>query len=248
MGQIILCETKEAENTYRFSSFHQEISTYEELCYYIREYFIFFVEEEIPESLVMWISSELGIRDLEQEWDRLLTQKEKLEKIITCRNYFLPQEINVLMKKYDRYEKMTDGERKNRLADEYIKQHRYDRALHYYRQAYYIEKNAKTCYNMGVCYANQWDFEHAAAYFYEAYEISGRKHILHAYYAILMMQGEFASVKIMAGSDYPAFIKKWNNWRNEWERQRQDAGNMRNHQQKKKILEQWKKDYRKEVE
>ena len=152
------------------------------------------------------------------------------------------------MKKYDRYEKMTDGERKNRLADEYIKQHRYDRALHYYRQAYYIEKNAKTCYNMGVCYAHQWDFEHAAAYFYEAYEISGRKHILHAYYAILMMQGEFASVKIMAGSDYPAFIKKWNNWRNEWERQRQDAGNMRNHQQKKKILEQWKKDYRKEVE
>ena len=79
MGQIILCETKEAENTYRFSSFHQEISTYEELCYYIREYFIFFVEEEIPESLVMWISSELGIRDLEQEWDRLSTQKEKLE-------------------------------------------------------------------------------------------------------------------------------------------------------------------------
>ena len=90
MGQIILCETKEAENTYRFSSFHQEISTYEELCYYIREYFIFFVEEEIPESLVMWISSELGIRDLEQEWDRLSTQKEKLEKI--C--FYLKESIN----------------------------------------------------------------------------------------------------------------------------------------------------------
>lgn len=248
MGQIILCETKEAENTYQFQSFHQEISTYEELCYYIRKYFIFFVEEGIPDNLVTWISDELGIRDLEQEWDRLPTGKEKLKRIITCRNYFLPQEVSVLMKKYDRYDKMTEVDRKNRLADEYLKQHRYERALHYYRRAYQMKKNEKCCYNMAVCYAHQWDFEHAAKYFYESYEISGRKRILNAYYSILMLQGEFASVKIMAGDDYSTFMRKWNGWKQEWEEQQKDEGMIQNNQQKKKRLEQWKRDYRKEVE
>lgn len=248
MGQMILCETKEAENTYQFASFHQEISTYEELCYYIREHFIFFVEEGIPEDLIRWLSVELGIRDLEQEWDALPTKKDKLKQLISCRNYFLPQEISVLMKRYDRYIKMSDAERKSRLADEYLKQQRYEKALYYYRDAYQQKKTDRICYNMGVCYAQHWDFERAAECFQEAYEISGRKWIREAHYAILMLQGEFASVKIMAGDDYPAFIKKWDTWKEQWKTQIAEEKVVRNNQYKKKKLAQWKKNYRKEVE
>lgn len=248
MGQMILCETKEAENTYQFISFHQEISTYEELCYYIREYFIFFVEEGIPEDLITWMSVELEIRDLEQEWDSLSDRKEQLKRLISCRNYFLPQEISVLMKRYDRYIKMSESERKSQLADEYLKQRRYEKALHYYREAYGIKKTDRICYNMGVCYANHWDFERAAECFRESYETGGRKRARDAYYVILMLQGEFATVKIMAGDDYPAFMKQWNTWKHQWNVQAAQDVAMRNNQYKKKKLAQWKKNYRREVE
>jgi tetratricopeptide (TPR) repeat protein len=248
MGQIILCETKEAENTYRFSSFHKEISTYEELCYYIREYFIFFVEEGIPDDLPVWMASELGILEVEQEWNTLSDGKERLKKIICCRNYFLPQEISMLLNQYDRYQKMTKSQRKAKLADEYLKQHRYEKALSYYLKAYKVEKDERTCYNIGVCYARGWDFEHAAGYFHEAYKYCNRKQMLDAYYTVLMLQGEEATVKIMAGNESSEFFGQWNEWKEQWREKQQEEDTIRNHQEKKRKLEQWKKDYRKEVE
>ncbi|MCI5952329.1 MAG: hypothetical protein MRZ63_08445 [Anaerostipes sp.] len=248
MGQIILCETKEAERTYEFTSFHQTISTYEELCFCIREHFLFFVEEGISKELLQWIANDLEIRDLEQEWAKLSTPREKFQKLISCRNYFLPQEISVLMKKYDRYERMTDSERKVRLGDEYLKQKRYEKALKQYRMSDTREEDGRTLYNMAVCYAHQWDFETAKGLFFKSYQLTKRKRALEAYFSILMFQGEFASVKIMAGTDYPAFMKKWETWKQQWKQHSLEQKKTENNQYKKQKLKQWKREYRKEME
>lgn len=246
MGQIVLCETKEAENTYYFPYFHKEISTYEELCYYIKEYFIFFVEEGIPDGLTDWMIGELGIEELKQEWGSLKTRKKQIEMIISCRNYFLPQEISSLLKQYDRYQKMTVTQRQIKMGDEYLKQHRYEKARGHYLKAYRVEKEERICYNIAICYAYEWDFAQAAAYFREAYQYCRRKQILDAYFATLMLQKE--EVDEEAGRDQQIFLERWNEWKEEWKAKHQEEEGIKNHQYKKRKLEQWKKDYRKEVE
>ncbi|MEE1313849.1 MAG: hypothetical protein UHS41_09070 [Lachnospiraceae bacterium] len=248
MGQIILCETKETKNPYEFSSFQRKISTYEELCYYIREHFLIFVEEGISEELFQWMVQELEISELEQEWSKITSPKERLRKVISCRNYFLPQEISVLMKKYDRYKRMSDGERKIRLGDEYLKQKRYAKALKYYHSAKLEEMDGRTCYNMAVCYVCQWDFERAAALFLKSYQLSKKKKALDAYYTVLMFQGECAAVKIMAGNEYSAYIQKWKIWKEEWKRHQQETQAVENNHYKKQRLKQWKTNYRREME
>lgn len=247
MGQIILCETIEAKNNYFLASINKEISTYEELCYYIREYFIFFVEEELPVGLLEWLRDEIEIIEIGQTWTEETTHKEKLYDIISCRNYFLPQEIGELLKKYDCYEKLSSQERKRKLADAYMKQKRYERALHYYKEANRFEENERVHYNIGVCYAHQWNFEEAALHFYRCYKMSNRKWALHAYYAALMLNGDSATVKLSAGNDYDSFIKNWELWEEEWQDKKREQDG-KNNQYKKMKLSKWKKDYRKEVE
>lgn len=243
MAQMILCETKEASKSYTFTAFHQEISTYEEMCYYIKEYFIFFVEEGIPDDLLRFVVTELGIRDIEADWKILENDKERLKRLISCRNYFLPQEISVLMKRYDRHMNLDEATRKSRLGDEYLKQKRFETALKCYKMTNISQKDARVCYNIGVCYAHLGDFDLAAKHFLDAYKIGGRKKALNAYFSILMLQGEFTAVKITAGTDYQAFKQSWDEAKALYEQsEKEDSRN------KKNALEQMKQQYRREVD
>ncbi len=244
MGQMILCETKEAAKSYTFTAFHQEISTYEEMCYYIREYFIFFVEEGIPEDLLRFVINDLGIRDIETDWKLLSNDKDRLKRLISCRNYFLPQEVSALMKKYDRHMTLDAATRKSRLGDEYLKQQRYETALKCYKQTNVSQKDARVCYNIGVCYAHLGDLDAAAAHFLQSYKIGGRRKAQNAYFGVLMLQGEFTAVKITAGTDYPGFKKDWDDLKDALAKM--DKPSDQHH--KKNALEEIKKQYRKEVD
>ena len=248
MGQIILCETKEAEHAYYLESLQKEILSYEELLYYIREYFIIFAEEGFPEDLLSWLVNELGIRDLEADWKLLKNNRQRLERLIGCRNYFLPQGISVLMKKYDRYQEMNPAQRKSLLGDEYLKQERYEKALKLYQQANNSQNNARICYNIGVCYAHQWDFEMAAEYFLKSYQSGGKKRAQNAYFSALMMQGDFSSVQIMAGSDYRNFMDRFEEAKALYRESADKRDREKNNQYKKNLLEQWKQRYHREVD
>ncbi|MCQ2491772.1 MAG: tetratricopeptide repeat protein [Lachnospiraceae bacterium] len=244
MGPIILCETKEASNSYTFSAFHQEISTYEEMCYYIKEYFIFFVEEGIPDDLLRFVINDLGIRDIETDWKLLNNDKDRLKRLFSCRNYFLPQEVANLMKKYDRHMTLDAATRKSRLGDEYLKQKRYETALKCYKQTNVFQNDARVCYNIGVCYAHLGDLDRAAHYFMQSYKIGGKKKAQYAYFGILMLQGEFTAVKITAGTDYPAFKQEWDAMKEAFAKM---SGNDSAYQKKNRI-EEMKEQYRREVD
>jgi tetratricopeptide (TPR) repeat protein len=246
MGQIILCETKEAKIPYEFTSFHQKILTYEELCYCIWEHFLFFAQNGIEEKLFQWLLEELALEEL-KEW-RQASAREQFLQVISCRNYFLPQEISTLMKRYDRYQKMSESEKKIRIGDEYLKQGRYEKALKQYLSAKDHQMDGRTYYNIAVCYARQWNFEAAAEFFMKSYRLTKKKRALEAYYVVLMLKGEVISAKIMAGTDYETFAAKWELMKTQWKEEGWQEEESKSGQYKKKMLEQWKREYREEME
>ena len=61
MSKIVLCETQEAPYPYKIEKIHRSFSSYEELCYLLEHYMIFFLMEGIDFRMKSYMKEELGI-------------------------------------------------------------------------------------------------------------------------------------------------------------------------------------------
>lgn len=246
MEHLIICDTKEAKHPFYLSFIQQEIFTYEELCYDIEEYPLFFVEEGITEALLQWMIQELGITELSDLQGRSFTNRKLFWEIITCRSYFLPEECRKLLDVYDFYAKLGPVDRKIQMADSYMKQKRYGKALKYYKEAAKHSSNGRIYYNIGVCCSHQWDYEAAKKAYLRAYELTKDKRAIEAYDAVLLLQGKKDLDQKMNTNASKQFLKGWQMLQREWkdneERRLQKAP------KEKQVLQEWKIQYRREME
>lgn len=239
MSQIVLCETREANVPYRLAMLDLSITTYEELCYYMQNHFLLFAEEGIPKGLSDWMKEELRI-PLKADG---LEERDLLEEIISCKNYFFPQEIRELMKQYDRLQKMPIRERKQKMGDEYLRHGWIEKALSYYKQANEIKQDGRICYNMGVCYARRWDFPMAERYFSESYNLTGKKQAKDALLFVLKMQKKDEKIEQITGEESEKFYDRWKEYEQQWKVEQ-------NEKRGRTVLEELdhlKKAYRREV-
>ena len=86
MSKIVLCETQEAPYPYRIEKIRQSFASYEELCYLLEHYMIFFLMKGIDFRMKSYMKETLGIA-LENE-----DTVQQMKDIINFRNYFTADE------------------------------------------------------------------------------------------------------------------------------------------------------------
>ena len=82
MSKIVLCETKPAKTAYTIHKINRSFQSYEELCWLLEHYLIFFLSEGIDRSLKNYLKEYLNLKIKSED------AVQQVKEIINFQNYF----------------------------------------------------------------------------------------------------------------------------------------------------------------
>ena len=82
MSKIVLCETKPAKTAYTIHKINRSFQSYEELCWLLEHYLIFFLSEGIDRSLKNYLKEYLNLEIKSED------AVQQVKEIINFQNYF----------------------------------------------------------------------------------------------------------------------------------------------------------------
>lgn len=182
MGRVILCIGNYAKTPYYLERACLNIYSIEELCFYLSENAYLVDKEILNPRLPEWIAEECGLEELGKELFELIRKKcivsQFVAKILEDVGYLKKAEIEELAKLINNSSSLNLLEKKKTRADYFVKQGKIIRALEEYEQL--IEEIAQSddlllsrvLHNIGVLYADMFEFGRAAAFFLKSYKLS----------------------------------------------------------------------------
>ena len=171
MSKIVLCETKPAQSPYTITKIGQTFQSYEEFCWLLEHYLIFFLTEGFEYPLKMYLKEQL---DIVIKSDDAVQQ---VKEVINYYNYFTSDEKIQFQQKLRTTYLYSAAKKQKLLADMYLKHHLYVRALVAYQKLEQVsgKLNAKeqiqVLYHMGLCQSQMFCFEEAKESFAMALKI-----------------------------------------------------------------------------
>ena len=219
MGRILLCTGKYAKNPYYVESLCANVYCVEELCYLFASNPFMINRSIMDKELAGWLEQECGLADLSHQLLKLFNRGSQpgvfVSLILDYVNYCTQEEKKKIGDVIQNNVGLGDCERRKKQADFLLANRRFGPALEEYdnlaRELPEAESGLKPAvyHNMGVAYANLFQFELAAKYFKRAYSMSGQEESgiqylaakrlqLHenAYIAFLAEHGEYYELSL----------------------------------------------------
>ena len=179
MGELIYCRHQIAANPLYIEDSSHNIYSLEELCYYIRENPYLVTEELMSSELCDWIRDELLDEELGSQLSNAIEEGSPLHlfvaRLLSGCGYLTTKEIRDTVDIIERFERLTEDERKKVHADELLKAKKLSDAIFYYDSI--LSSNEKLddalradiCHNRGTAFAWLFFFEEASKSFEEAF-------------------------------------------------------------------------------
>ena len=193
MSKIVLCETQEASYPYRIEKIHRSFSSYEELCYLLDQYMIFFLMEGIDFRMKSYMKEELGI-SLENE-----DAVQQIKEIINFRNFFTADEKQQFQQRLRTTYLYSMAKKQKMLADMYLEHHQYLSAMKGYQALkdavgqFQARERIEILYHLGLCQSRMFCFDEAKESFRKALAIKERREVQEAYFMVSYLQGDYSS-------------------------------------------------------
>ncbi len=196
MKESIICIGKVGEKPYRFQDTGIEISSYEELCYYLSKHMVCYLTALPPENLLDYIRQELGLEKLYRQLIRLnQPDKDQMKYFSTLfreGNYFTEEEIRDILDDYRNLKNAPYSLQCKWLGDLYNSSGFCTKAIQYYREALRqdtlgdAEKGA-LYHNLGVADARLFRFCDAGIHLIKAYQYTGEEESLFYYFSLVAL-------------------------------------------------------------
>lgn len=194
MRESIVCIGQIGTKAYRFPETGTQISSYEELCYYLSRHMVCYLYSLPEEDLLYYIRDELGLEKLYRQLSKLMNPEKDQMKYFAALfregHYFSEEEIRQILDEYRSLKNAPYPMQCKWLGDLSVRSGRAATALHYYREALkqgkMEEKEIGAIYhNMAVAKARLFRFQDARILFLKAYQHRGEEESLFYYYCII---------------------------------------------------------------
>lgn len=194
MRETIVCIGKVGEKPYRFAETGAQISSYEELCYYLSRHMICYLYTLPGEDLLFYIRDELGLEKLYRQLSKFVEPDKDQMKFFSSLfregHYFSEEEIRQILDEYRSLKNAPFPLQCKWLGDLHVKSHRSAMAIHYYKEALKRDdledaKIGTVYHNMGIAKAKLFRFHDAKVDFLKAYQYAGEEESLFYYYCII---------------------------------------------------------------
>lgn len=193
MSKIVLCETQEAQTAYTIEKINRTFQSYEEFCWLLEHYLIFFLTEGLDHSLKNYLREELNLTVKSDD------TVQQVKEIINFRNYFNADEKIQFQQKLRTTYLYSAAKKQKMLADLYLAHRLYLRALLAYQRWWKTagqlrpSEKAEVLYHMGLCQSRMFCFEEAKKYFMKALALKEQKEIQEAYFTAAYLSGDYHS-------------------------------------------------------
>jgi len=206
MGRVIICSSKKAETPFTFLNTKVEISTYEELCFYIYNNTVLISKTALSDKLFDWIRDELDMPQLAERLTGLSNKtsfaQDLLVEILSAGDYYTPEEVKTYAAAWQKYRKLSAVQREKLKADGYLGYRRFIRAAIIYdgiiEQGEEIQDKVflgNVYHNRAVAAANNLDTEDAKMYFLKAFELNGNEESLKGYFYIIAATEDITTLR-----------------------------------------------------
>lgn len=206
MGRVIICSSKKAETPFTFLNTKVEISTYEELCFYIYNNTVLISKTALSDKLFDWIRDELDMPQLAERLTGLSNKtsfaQDLLVEILSAGDYYTPEEVKTYATAWQKYRKLSAVQREKLKADGYLGYRRFIRAAIIYdgiiEQGDEIQDKVflgNVYHNRAVAAANNLDTEDAKMYFLKAFELNGNEESLKGYFFIIAATEDITTLR-----------------------------------------------------
>ena len=161
MSKIVLCETKPAKVPYKIAKIGRSFQSYEEFCWLLEHYLIFFLTEGFEYPLKNYLKEKL---DIVIKSDDAVQQ---VKEVINYYNYFTSDEKIQFQQKLRTTYLYSAAKKQKLLADMYLKHQLYVRALIAYQKLETVSgklnaaEQIQVLYHMGLCQSRMFCFEEA---------------------------------------------------------------------------------------
>lgn len=193
MSKIVLCETQEASVSYTIEKINQTFQSYEEFCWLLEHYLIFFLTEGLDHPLKTYLKEQLNLSVKSDD------TVQQVKEIINFRNYFNGDEKIQFQQKLRTTYLYSAARKQKLLADLYLKHSLYLRAFLAYQKMWKTagqlrpSEKMEVLYHMGLCQSRMFCFEEAKKYFREALVIKEQKEVQEAYFMVSYLSGDYHS-------------------------------------------------------
>lgn len=196
MSKIVLCETKPAKTAYTIHKINRSFQSYEEFCWLLEHYLIFFLSEGFDRPLKLYLEEQLGIQIKGDD------TVQQVKEIINYQNFFTADEKIQFQQKLRTTYLYSAAKKQKLLADMYLKHHLYLMALTSYQKLEIVSgklnpnEQTQVWYHMGLCQSRMFCFQEAKNSFKKALMLRADKQIQEAYFMAAYLC-----------EDYEAFIE-----------------------------------------
>lgn len=194
MRESIVCIGKIGTKPYCFPETGTQISSYEELCYYLSRHMVCYLYTLPEEDLLYYIRDELGLDKLYRQLSKLMNPEKDQMKYFSALfregHYFSEEEIRQILDEYRSLKNTPYHLQCKWMGDLSVRSGRAATAIHYYREA--LKQGTRKEDEMGVLYHNMavakaklFRFQDAGILFLKAYQHGGEEESLFYYYSII---------------------------------------------------------------
>ena len=189
MGNVRLCRVKTADDPFYIEAVGVNITTYEELCWYITRDPALLDDHIFHEDLVRFVAQELKLTALAQTMEKALAEEDMAGfflPILKEDGYLSQNEYQAFSRRFTALLSEDKAVRAKKRADALVGAERLAGAIALYREIlkeegrYEAVFTAAVCHNMGVAYARLFQYREAAAAFERAYDLARTKAYLKA--------------------------------------------------------------------
>ncbi|MBR5419608.1 MAG: hypothetical protein IK115_00515 [Lachnospiraceae bacterium] len=189
MSGVYECVGRYANTPLTIKNTYVRVWSLEELCYYICENAALVDDSIVTSELFVWLSEELGLKELVKRLKQIRRQSVRLEsfiaEILNEAHYVSEEELKTIGRVIRANRSMPETERNMVMGDYYLRGGHYIPALRTYMGLMHDSLDgpdpkqlARILYNTAVIYARLFLFEEAAKYYRASWEQSGSREAL----------------------------------------------------------------------
>ncbi len=195
---LILCTGKYASTPYYMPTAELNFWAIEQLCYYIAENPYLIDESIVNLQLIEWISTECGLVDLAKELRKYVHKKNGLESfvrtILEYTYYMTVEEITECIGVLSNPNEIDLIKKEKLRADYFLSKKRKQKAIIIYKTILpqldhrSVDFKAAVVHNLGIAYAELFEFENAATCFLDAFTLTNNRMHQEAYLHVKRLQ------------------------------------------------------------
>ena len=264
---MLLCRSRQVNEPYYVEELGIYLYSGEELSYYIYHNAALIDDDFLGERLFRFIGRELGMEELEMKLRKWTSQAELSELLLVILqdiHYYDSEELFQFRENLRAQERRSAGMKMKEKADALFRLGRYAAAGNWYERLLNskvpelggADFRGKIMYARAMTFARQYDWEEAARYLWNSYQLSAQEETLKSLFRVSQMDGTISlpepAQKALADCDTAG-------WKQEMEEAHQAAAssgkaatvsewlnkdNIRRGYGLREIVREWKNEYR----